>query len=293
MSTQRRRPRMTMDFPSSYATHRYNRIHFSFFLQMAHMAGVSVSMVPDDAECFVPTEQLIWSCRVNGQQVIFDYSDHYYRDWKSEFGDVPYFKFQATQHSNPGVIPLGPPMVGGKRRGVRIADLESYYTLRRQWQYIPQGLVTCKQLPNGAAVERRNLVQGMLRENFTDVDVSSDTDQLEFWQLHQKCSVSVCVPGANNNMIDRGHMELLGLGVCTVSPAMHTRLCQDRLLVPGQHYIQCRDDYSDLVDIIRDILTDAAKSYRIGVQARKFFDKVYTPRAYWQWILANIRSQHD
>lgn len=287
-----RQRRVRLEFPADYVNHRYNRIHFSFFLQMARMAGVRVYLIQPNDQVYAPTDRLIWSCRIDGQQAVFDYSDHYYRDWLLDFPGMPYFKFQRTASSAPGAISLGPPMVGGKRRGVRIADLESYYAARRSWQYQPTGLITCKQLPNGAAVDRRNMVQATLRENFADIDINSDTDQLEFWNLHQRCSVSVCVPGANNNMIDRGHMELLGLGVCTIAPAMHTLLPWDRLLQPDQHYIQCRDDYSDLCDKINLVLQQPDIGIKIAGTAREFFETTYTPAAYWQWILENLRRHY-
>jgi hypothetical protein len=283
-----RRP--VMLFPESYSTHRYNRIHFSFFLQMATVAGVDVRLVPDDDSVFVSDDALVWGCRINDREVIVDYSDHDYRDWAERWPDRPYFKFQRTSNTQAQAIPLGPPMIGGKRRGVQITDLRTYLNIRRHWQFRPGTLIACKQLPNGAAVERRNLVQALLSQNFADVDISANDDQVDFWRRHEHCLAAVCVPGACNNMIDRGHMELLGLGVCTVSPELRTQLPFQRILEPNVHYLQCRDDYSDLVDIVRDLESNPRRAEMVAREARAFWDQTYTPRIYWKWILQSLET---
>lgn len=281
-----------MDFPASYSTHRYNRIHFSFFLQMATVAGVRIRMIADDDSVFVSDDALVWGCRINDRPVIVDYSDHDYRDWVDRWPDRPYFKFQRSVNSTPASIPLGPPMIGGKRRGVRITDLRTYLDLRRHWQYRPGTLVANKQLPNGAAVARRQLVQALLQTNFPDVDVAADDDQVDFWRRHEHCLAAICVPGATNNMIDRGHMELLGLGVCTISPELRTQLPFGRVLEPNRHYLQCRDDYTDLVDIVRDLQKNTRRAEVVASAARSFWDQTYTPRVYWKWILQSLET-HD
>ena len=285
-------PRPVQEFCQDYVNHKYNRIHFSFFLQTARMAKISLNMVPADATVFVPDDALIWSCRIDGQQVIFDYSDHYYRDWRSRWPDLPYFKFQKTSGSAQDVWPLGPPMVGGKRRGVEISTLQRYYTIRRQFRFDPKDLITCKQQPNGAATERRNQVHSMLRKEFQNIDVNSNSHQETFWRVHESCLASVCVPGANNNMVDRGHMELLGLGVCTVSPRLDTLFPGHRVLEPGVHYLQCADDYSDLCSILRDLTANPQQAKQVGLNARKFFDKTYIPVHYWAWIMSQLERYH-
>lgn len=285
--------KITLEFCQDYIRHKYNRIHFSFFLQMANMAGVEVQLVPDDDGVFVPDDALCWSCRINGQQVIFDYSDHYYRDWCSRWPDVPYFKFQKTHRSHESARALGPPMVGGKRRGVEISTLQSYHHIRQTFSYQPGTLITCKQLPNGAAVERRRLVHDLLSQRFSDIDIEADSDQESFWIIHEKCRVAVCVPGANNNMVDRGHMELLGLGVCTVSPRLDTLFPGESQLVPDSHYVRCSDDYSDLSEILDSLLQDSERCLRIARNARYFFDMTYVPQKYWAWIMYNLGGGHD
>jgi hypothetical protein len=275
-------------FPRESETHRYNLIHFRFFVQYAKIAGVDVHLVDSDDKVFIASDHLVFSCTINDQQIIVDYADHSTKNWSSRYPGIPYFKFQTTAKNPPGLIPLGPPMVGVKRRGTQGATMREYNQIRYDYDYQPGHAILCKQLPNGAATERRNLVHQMLVENFESVDISADSDQIDFWRAHKRCLTAVCVPGATNNMVDRGHMELIGLGVCTISPELYTLFPGGKSLTPDRHYIRCRDDYADLIDIIKSLQADPSRSQDIGQRARKFYEKRYTPQKYWQWILENL-----
>jgi hypothetical protein len=285
------KPTHVLKFPKDCTNHKYNLIHFQFFLQYAKIAGVTVEMVDTDDRVFIPGEHLVFSCTVNDQQIIVDYADHSTRDWQSFYPGIPYFKFQTTAANYSTVIPLGPPMVGLKKKGVKGATMRQYAKMRKQFQYNPTGAILSKQIPNGAAVERRKLVQDMLVANFADVDISTNDDQVDFWHQHQTCLAAVCVPGATNNMVDRGQMELMGLGVCTISPELKTLFPDKLLLTPGVHYIKCADDYSDLVDIIKHLEQNKEQARTIGIEASQFYEIHYAPKKYWRWILTSLRNK--
>jgi hypothetical protein len=278
-----------LKFPTESVRHKYNLIHFRFFTQYAKIAGVEIELVPSDDRVFIPDDQLIFSCMINDQQVIVDYADHSTRNWRHLYPSVPYFKFQTTKINPRDIIPLGPPMVGVKRIGTRGATMREYNHVRYHYKCTPGKTILCKQLPNGAAIERRNLVHQLLVKNFESVDISADSDQIDFWRAHERCLAAVCVPGATNNMVDRGHIELMGLGVCTVSPKLVTLFPQYQELVPNYHYIQCADDYSDLVDKLRHIEANLDLCRSVGKNARRFYEEYYTPECYWQWILGNLQ----
>ena len=278
-----------MRFARESQDHKYNLIHFRFFVQQAKMAGIEVDMVESDDRVFVRNDQLLFSCTVDDQQIIVDYADHSTRNWKAQYPDVPYFKFQTTINSPDDHIPLGPPIVGLKRKGTKGATMREYNFARAHFKYQPGSRILCKQLPNGAALDRRNMVHDLLKNNFSDIDIDANTSQIDFWKMHETCLASVCVPGATNNMVDRGHMELLGLGVCTVSPELHTIFPYRKSLVPGKHYIKCADDYSDLVQILQDLARNPATGRRIGMAARKFYEKFFAAEHYWKWILRNLK----
>lgn len=280
---------VVMQFPNSYLEHRYGLIHFNFFVQYAKLAGVEVDLVTPDHQIFISEDQLVFSCVVNNQQIIVDYADHHSRDWQENYPGIPYFKFQTIPTQSADFTPLGPPMIGIKRAGTKGATLREYNRVRYHYDYQPVAGVLCKQLPNGAAVDRRNQVHALLNENFDHVDTAADQDQIAFWEQHQNCLAAVCVPGATNNMVDRGHIELIGLGVCTISPELYTVFPQNQTLVPGTHYIKCKDDYSDLVDIVRALQHTPSVAKTIGNNAREFYESYYTPAQYWQWIMENIK----
>jgi hypothetical protein len=282
------KPTHVLKFPKDCTNHKYNLIHFQFFLQYAKIAGVTVEMVDTDDRVFIPGEHLVFSCTVNDQQIIVDYADHSTRDWQSFYPGIPYFKFQTTAANHSTVIPLGPPMVGLKKKGVKGATIRQYAQTRKQFQYNPARAILSKQIPNGAAVDRRKLVQDMLVTNFSNVDISTNDDQVDFWFKHQTCLAAVCVPGATNNMVDRGQMELMGLGVCTISPELKTLFPGRQLLTPGVHYIKCADDYSDLISIIKQLEKNPQHCFDIGIYAARFYTKNYTPKKYWNWILENL-----
>lgn len=282
-----------MQFPENYVTHRYSLIHFNFFLQYARVAPIEIELVPPSDTVWLSDNELTFSVLVNDQQIIVDYADHWDRNWKKNYPDLPYFKFQTTDQSHPDAIPLGPPMVGVKKKGTKGATLREYNSLKWDYDYQPGETVMCKQLPNGAATERRIAVHTMLRKEFCDVDIDANVDQMTFWRMHENCLASVCVPGATNNMVDRGQIELMGLGVCTISPRLDTIFPYRKTLVPNEHYIQCAEDYSDLREIIWQLQKDPSRCKEIGDQAKKFYHDYYQPKRYWQWIWDNINGGKD
>jgi len=277
-----------MQFPADSESHKYNLIHFRFFLQYAKIAGVEVELAPTSKNVYIPQDQLVFSCMINDQQVIVDYADHSSRSWKKYYPDVPYFKFQTQIKDVGDHIPLGPPMVGVKRIGTKGATMREYNHVKYHYDYRPGTQILCKQLPNGAALERRNQVHTLLRKAFPASDISADCDQMDFWKMHETCLAAVCVPGATNNMVDRGHIELMGLGVCTVSPRLDTVFPHHQQLVPGKHYIKCQDDYSDLLEILTELQKFPERCKEVGNNARQFYDEYYSPQKYWNWILENL-----
>jgi len=283
----------TLLFPKEYIEHKYSLIHFTFFLQYFKISGVTVELIESTDNVFIDNENLVFSCVLNGKQFIVDYADHHYRNWKQLYQDIPYFKFQTTTEKNSDIISLGPPIVGAKIKNLKGATMREYMRMRKYFEYSPENKILAKQLPNGAAVERRNHVHKLLLETYgNDVDTNVDCNQWEFWEMHQTALTSICVPGATNNMADRGQTELLGLGVCTISPEIKTIFPYNKKLAPSYHYIKCKDDYSDLIDIIEKLKKNPEKAIRIGKNARKFFDKYYIPEIYVKWILKELKK-HD
>lgn len=266
-------------FPTSYVNHRYKKIHFNFFLE--YIANNTKLIL--DSSLKAPEKELYFEASFKGKKFVVDYCDHFTRNWYSNT-KTPYFKFQTSDESIKEAIPLGPPIVSTFKHGCR---LDLYNRIKSQFKYTTPTKVLNMQVPNGAALKRRSDVQNKLKKKYGQESITKKNRQEIFWMSHTN-AVAVCVPGATNNMVDRGHMELMGLGVCTISPQLDTQFCYNQKLIPDEHYIQCKDDYSDLHDVIDRALAFPKTSLEIGKNAQHFFESYYSPEKYWEWIVSNL-----
>lgn len=286
-------------FPKEY-NFKYAPVHYEFFIKYAEMAGFEVVKVPNSAgktfgDGLVFTEgNWGFACCINDKQFFVNISDHYtipiQTEYLEKFPDIPYFKYQKSERLNDNSIPLGPPICFNSFSNHKnMNNIEDYFKLRDSFIFSPGNRVLCKQRPYGGALTRRRNVQSMIMRNFKDYDINfSQTNQIGFWNTSQNCLTSVCVPGYRNNMVDRGHMELIGLGVCTVAPNLDTIFCYNKILEPDVHYIRCKDDYSDLKEKIEMLQKDKKLCKQVGDNARDFFDSYYKPEKYFEWIESNI-----
>jgi hypothetical protein len=176
----------------------------------------------------------------------------------------------------------------------RDEDYKKYFKMSEEG-----GIYTCNSdrilhKQNLGTVSRRIKVRKILTDTYGDnVDGSVKAgDKFWFFEHARNCLVSVCVPGANNDMLDRGHWEMMGLGVCIVSPPINTIVCWDEPLVDGVNYVACKPDYSNLIETIEWCRENRDKCREIGENARIFFQKAYLPKNYWKWI-EYILNQHN
>lgn len=96
-------------------------------------------------------------------------------------------------------------------------------------------------------------------------------------------------PGIMPFMIDRSVIQMLSLGCCVIHPKISYPL-PDGGLLPGVHYLQCADDYSDLHDVLR---TPAWQMKQIGERAKRYFKRWLTPRPLMEYIRATISERYD
>jgi len=281
----------TLMLHSSYINSRYLELHYFFFLEYAKLAGISIRVDTDDGKFLAANQnQAYISCYINDQLCIIDFNDFW--NWKFDQKNHQYFKFQSTTDTKFKCVPLGPPIVGLTATSRR-SSIKDYLELRKIFHYNPRNNIMCKQIPGGNALTRRQHVQKMLNDNFDNVVLSSKDNQYEFWSSHENCLAAVCVPGATENMVDRGQMELIGLGVPTISPRLTTRFVHNCLLEPGVHYIECQQDYSDLVEIINSLKCNTEYLKYISQNAWNFFEEHYTPEKYWNWIIENLNESSN
>lgn len=271
-------------FPQKAAAtkrHEY-QWHYMFVKKYAELNGIRVTVSGPTAQVFC-TQHVHFSMLIDGQQVIVDYSDH--EAMAGSYPDLPYLKFHYNHklHGHlANVYPIGPML--------DIPTLDGY---RAFFDMIKKPIYTCsgdrivnKQLARFGAKIRRSHVQHVLRNNFgSNADLRYESkNQHGFWEVHKDCLVAVCVPGARNDMLDRGHYEQLAMGVCVISPYINTALPYGKMLEDGVHFVQCKDDYSDLVELINWCAQNREKCREIGDNAKALFAENCLPKPYWDWV---------
>jgi hypothetical protein len=154
---------------------------------------------------------------------------------------------------------------------------------------------------NSSRVRRRLMVREMLVSEFGDRANTSKGPQPPFRKYdgsenlimptwHDNAVNALCyiqVPGSWDNILDRGQLQLMGLGVPVISPIMIDQCC-DGMMQPGVHYLACRQDYKDVVDLVHWCEKNREEAFAIGHNAWMFFQEFCTPIAVWSYIKDRI-----
>ena len=85
-------------------------------------------------------------------------------------------------------------------------------------------------------------------------------------------------------MLDRAQGQYLGFGCCTISPKIVTILSWNKPLIPGEHYIECKPDYSDLIEKIEWVRNNQIEAIKIGANAKQLFRETCIPYRQFEWI---------
>lgn len=285
---------MILEFPSSYSKYKYRDIHLSYFIHTATLAGIDVQIVPPSPTVWLGTVdvEMQWpdvSCVLDGQQIIINFLDRSNWELSHLHPDVPYFKTQydATVNVNPNVFPIGT-IYGLSANNIGVETLTEYDRIRTTGQYkCESNVISNVQRIFGAAVERRTKVRDMLLDNFDYQHLKLTGQQMsaaEYWQSVLASLVIVSVPGSSMRTLDRNQVEAFGLGVCTISPKIHTLLPNGMLPVASEHYLECSDDFSDVVDLINWCKKNRNECRQIGADAKRMFDDNCAPVKLWTWI---------
>ena len=263
------------DINAPHQYHRYYSTHPQYVLNLLKVGGAEVEMVP--ASHFECRETLSFDCIINGHLCKFDFNDHEKYDWKIIKNYKAYFKFHYNDDAInwPNIFPFSP---------VNFHDWDLYSKLEPIINYTAKGKILNNQAPAGNAIERRNLVAKMLDQAYGNTVDRHRYPKEEFYKLINDASAIVCVPGARNNMLDRGQGQQMGFGACTISPKLVTRLSYDKKLIPGVHYVECKADYSDLLKKVNWVRSNKDKAVMIGKMAKKLFLETSTPDKQIAWI---------
>ena len=257
---------------------RYYDIHYKYILNIFKYCNWDIEYhTLGDLE-------LAFVIKINKKLILIEYADMGNFIEKQIFANIPYnavFKFH-TKHKYNGsnIYPFSP---------VSFYDWNQYNDLEKEIKYTCNSniILNC-QRPYAGALERRLKIQDMLKNNCSNIDFSI-TDQITYWNKINDCLVHVFVGGNNNNILDRGHIQYLSFGCCTISPELPEMLPYNIKLIDMVDYIKCKDDYSDLIEKIEWCRNNRNICIEIGKHAKKKFKKYLIPEKLLQWIMECIK----
>jgi hypothetical protein len=223
---------------------------------------------------------------VDGTKVVLDFGDwhlvnniaHTYEHWLR-------FHFHSSYKSYPWLGSFPP---------ANFKDWATYDRIQREvraerdWQTVTT--ILNNQHPHpflDSRRRRRFMVQGMLRHYFGDRVDFGLTPQDDFYTKAKTALCYVAVPGSWENILDRGQLQMIGLGVPTISPVMIDQCC-DGLLQPGIHYLACRQDYLDVPELIGWCEKHRGELAAMSHNAWMFFQEFCTPIAVWSYVKDRI-----
>jgi len=252
---------------------KYYDSHYAFILNSAKFLNIPIIY-----RRIEPIHQSRFRMEINDKNVIIDFRDHI--DIHPMYKDYDYyFKYHVTEgkHSKyKKLYPLG---------AISFLNWEQYFKLRKEIKYkCNNDIILNNQRVFGNARIRRPKVRKIIRKKYGKFLDTTLVPQIDFWKKINNCLVSVCVPGARNDMLDRGQWQYMAFGACTISPYIKTILAYNKKLIPNIHYIQCRDDYTDINDKIEWCKNNRKKCIKIGRNAQKLFLQTSTPEKLWKWI---------
>lgn len=252
---------------------RYWKMHYAYVLNSLKAAGFEVRF-----KAGLEVAGSRFKVEVYGREIVIDFRD-FFDVGDAVHSDLPYFKFHRNAELRAkykNVFPLGP---------ISVDDWPTFLKIRSNGQYTAKGrTIMNNQRAYGDAVTRRKKVKTDLTRKFGGRLDARFHRQGEFWRRGLDCLVSVCVPGARNDILDRGQVQFMGLGICTISPELVCELPYEQMPQPGVHYITCDPGYRDLAEKIRWCEEHREECVEIGKAARELFDRCCLPKAKWEYV---------
>jgi hypothetical protein len=257
--------------------HRYYRTHFDFVLNILRQAGCNFEFyLPDISP---DLNRCLFHCQLNDFRILFDVSDYHDIPPHDALNSVDaVFKFHLspmTSQCNSIIFPFSP---------ISFYDWGQYSELEKTIRYHASGLILGNQRPHCQNRERRNYVQELLQKIYGEKFDSTLTEQVAFWHKISNAAVSVCVPGSRIDILDRGQLQYMAFGACTISPKLSIELPRAELLMPNVHYLECKADWSDLIEKIAWTCTHRDSCVKIGGNAKCLFRSTLTAEALFEWM---------
>jgi|TARA_R110000822_G_scaffold35431_1_gene99892 hypothetical protein len=260
----------SIKFPSKYLGNGdIGNLHFKFAKTL--LSSLSEFNVIDDDN---NKDESLWpSFIIDNKIIMFDYQDFKSLHHNYKYSDIC-LKTQYTDKMKDitNVFPWSQ---------ISFNDWPGYFKLRKEIKYSAKtDLVLNNQKPYGNAKGRRDTVRLMLKGKYgSNVSATYDLPQNKFFEQINDCLVYVHVPGYSNNMFDRAHGQMFGFGCCLITTEIPNTLPNNLKPIPGTHYLKCKDDYSDLINLIEWCKKNRVECIKIGNNAQQLFDESLTPDA--------------
>jgi glycosyltransferase involved in cell wall biosynthesis len=246
----------------------------------------SVKTVVRESEDLKPIDWSSFPCLVDGVEVVVDYGDwNIIRAGAADHKHWLRMHFHSSYKAYPWAGSFPP---------ATFMDWAYYDRIQRQVRErrnpMTASVIMNNQYTHGfkdSRARRRFMVQGMLAHYFGDRMDFEFTDA-QTW--HAKAVNALCyiqVPGSWENILDRGQLQMMGLGIPTISPYMIDQCC-DGLLQPNVHYLMCRQDYMDIPELVNWCERNREEAAAIGHNAWLFFQEFCTPLAVWSYVKDRI-----
>lgn len=269
---------MIIRFPRDIGQRHYG-VYYKFLFNLLEFMKLDIKLYEPEQ---TPHGFVI---RIGNKRILIDFNDflklaenHYEFDVCFKYH---YSREYCGQYEN--VHPIGT---------ISFHDWEDYFTWGKNINYLCN---TDRILNNQKTVKgdafRRAKIREMLKDKYGDLLDNKRTDRWAFWKKINDCLVSVCVPGQRKDILDRGQFQYMAFGACTISPRLNIVLPYMKKVEPGIHYIECADDYSDLVEIIELCKHNRAKCIQVGQNAKKLFSETSVPNAIWQWMNIILKKE--
>jgi len=225
-------------------------------------------------------------CLIDNHPVIFDYSDDGDGCNNQIFAEGKIFKFHYKKHyeSIDYIYPFSP---------VSFYDWNQYQSMSERIKYTAAGkMILNNQRSYGNAIMRRELAKKILRSTYpmNELDFSI-TEQFQYWKKIEKCLVPVFICGQNTNILDRGQLQYMALGACTISPKLPKIFPFNKSLEPDKHYLMIQNNNTDLCKTIDWCKSHRSKCVSIGKRAKKFFIDTSLPQKITSWIFKVIHNE--
>ena len=256
---------------------RYYALHYKFFIQTARAVAIDVKFnLP-------PRKERGFHFIYEGQKILVDFGDHF--DVAADIDNFDAcFRFHYSEkhhHGHRRTFPLTP---------ISFHNWPLYFRLIPEIQYNHGKYIYCRQKPGANAVERRTRVRYLLNREYKTFCGTKGINQTQFWRVINSCLVSVCVPGARMDILDRGQFQYLAFGAVTISPELDIVLPYWEKPKEGVHYVPCDPDFADVIDAVEDCRNNREGCLQMGKKARELFLKTSTPDKIWAWINKWLRT---